>query len=266
MEVIILKDPLEVSKLAAAHVVHQVQQKPMSCLGLATGSTPKNMYELLCQYYEQGKVDFSRVTSFNLDEYVGLASHHPASYGSYMEENLFRFINIRKENCHIPNGMAEDVPKECQSYEEKIQKAGGIDLQILGIGTDGHIAFNEPSSSLSSRTRLKTLTEQTRNDNRHFFAEEEEVPVHVITMGVGTIMEARKILLLATGEKKADAIAKTVEGPVTAMVPSSILQFHSKVALVIDEAAARLLTRKDYYRWVYMQKPPWQKQIADSFL
>jgi glucosamine-6-phosphate deaminase len=168
-------------------------------------------------------------------------------------------VNVARERIHIPDGMARHVPAFCENYENEIRAAGGIDLQVLGIGSDGHIGFNEPSSSLASRTRIKTLTAQTRRDNAPFFATPEDVPFHVITMGVGTIMDARQVVMLALGERKAKAIAAAVEGPITAMNPASILQMHPVVKCIIDEAAAAQLVRLDYYRWVYQNKPEWQK-------
>jgi glucosamine-6-phosphate deaminase len=198
------------------------------------------------------------VTTFNLDEYVGLPPEHDHSYHTFMWENLFRHINVAKKNVHIPDGLAKDIPKECAKYEKQILAAGGIDLQVLGIGTDGHIGFNEPTSSLASRTRIKTLTAQTRKDNARFFGSEEQVPQHCITMGIGTIMEARQNLLLAFGKGKARAIAEAVEGPVTSLNPASVLQLHPTATVCLDTGAASLLTRADYYRGVYDNKPAWQ--------
>jgi glucosamine-6-phosphate deaminase len=176
-----------------------------------------------------------------------------------MRENLFRHINIREENIHIPDGNTADIPAFCQAYEDKIREVGGIDMQILGIGTDGHIGFNEPTSSLASRTRIKTLTLRTTQDNARFFGKVDDVPQHVITMGVGTIMEARKVFLLAFGESKAQAIAGAVEGPVSALNPASVLQHHPATKVFLDPAAASGLSRADYYRWVYDHKPQWQR-------
>ena len=205
------------------------------------------------------QLDWSRVRTFNLDEYLGLAPEHPQSYHHFMWENLFRHVNIRPENVHIPDGLASDVPAFCADYEARIRAVGGIDLQLLGIGSDGHIGFNEPSSSLASRTRIKTLTQRTRADNARFFASADEVPSHVITMGIGTIMEARTNLLLAFGAKKAQALAEAAEGPVTAMNPASALQLHPDTRVCLDEAAATQLKRADYYRWVFANKPQWQR-------
>jgi glucosamine-6-phosphate deaminase len=254
MEVIIQPTSEASAEVAARIIARQLREKPHSVLGLATGSTPLSLYRILIGM----RLDWSRVTTFNLDEYIGLPREHPQSYHSFMWENLFRHVNIRPENVHIPDGNAPDIPASCAAYEESIRAAGGIDIQLLGIGTDGHIGFNEPTSSLASRTRIKTLTPQTRRDNARFFGSEDEVPFHVITMGIGTIMEARASLLLAFGKNKAAAIAGAVEGPITAINPASILQLHPVAKVCIDEPAASTLQRADYYRWVYENKPAWQ--------
>ena len=259
MEIIIQPSAEAASILAARIIAQLVRRKPDAVLGLATGSTPLATYRALVHMHREEGLDFSRVTTFNLDEYVGLPPEHPQSYHAFMEEHLFRHLNIPRERIHIPNGLAADVPAECAAYEAAIVAAGGIDLQLLGIGTDGHIGFNEPSSSLASRTRIKTLTAQTRQDNARFFGSAAEVPLHVITMGVGTIMDARQVLLLAFGERKAPAIAAAVEGPITAMNPASILQMHPVAKCLADEPAAARLTRLEYYRWVYEHKPQWQR-------
>jgi len=261
MEVIILPTAEEASEVAARLVARQVREKPQSVLGLATGSTPCKLYDLLARMHRDGDLDFSKTTSFNLDEYVGLDPVHPASYHHFMEKNLFSLINIPQGHIHIPDGLAADVPAHCTAYEKAIREAGGIDLQILGLGSDGHLGFNEPGSSLASRTRIKTLTERTRSDNARFFADCGEVPHHVITMGLGTIMESRMCLLLAFGEGKAHAVAQSVEGPVTASVPGSLLQFHPHAKVLLDAGAASLLARADYYRWVYKNKPEWQTDL-----
>lgn len=255
MEIIIQPTTEAASGVAARVVAGVVREKPEAVIGLATGSTMMRLYRELVQE----KLDWSRVRTFNLDEYVGLPPQHPQSYHSFMRENLFRHININESNVYIPDGLASDIPEFCQRYESSIHSAGGLDLQVLGIGTDGHIGFNEPTSSLASRTRIKTLTPRTRQDNARFFGKDEEVPHHVITMGIGTIMEARQILLLAFGTNKAEAIAEAVEGPVTATNPASVLQMHPVVKVVLDEAAAAKLKRAGYYRWVYDNKPDWQK-------
>ncbi|MEY4385659.1 MAG: Glucosamine-6-phosphate deaminase [Verrucomicrobiota bacterium] len=254
MEIIIQPTPEAATKIAARIVARLLREKPNAVLGMATGSTPLLLYRELVAM----KLDWSKVTAFNLDEYVGLPSEHAQSYHSFMWENLFRHVNIAKKNVHIPDGNTKDIPGFCAKYEQQIKAAGGIDLQVLGIGTDGHIGFNEPTSSLASRTRIKTLTQQTRRDNARFFGSEADVPHHVITMGIGTIMEAKQILLLAFGPKKSRAIAEAVEGPITAVNPASVLQMHPITKVCLDAAAASGLQRADYYRWVYDNKPAWQ--------
>lgn len=254
MEIIIQPTQRAATEVAARIIARLIRNKPNAVLGLATGSTPLSLYRSLI---EMG-LDWSNITTFNLDEYIGLPRDHPQSYHTFMWENLFQHINIAAKNIHIPDGNAPDIPEFCQQYEEQILAASGIDLQLLGIGTDGHIGFNEPSSSLASRTRIKTLTQQTCIDNARFFGSQESVPHHVITMGIGTIMEARQNLLLAFGKNKARAIAEAVEGPITALNPASILQMHPVVKVILDEPAAQDLKRSDYYRWVYESKPDWQ--------
>ena len=251
MEIIIQPNREAATEVAADIITKLLRRKPDAVLGLATGSTPQLLYRRLIER----KLDWSRVTTFNLDEYLGLSTEHPQSYHHFMWSNLFSHINIRPENVHIPDGMTRNVAAFCEEYEQRIKEAGGIDLQLLGIGSDGHIGFNEPTSSLASRTRIKTLTENTRRDNARFFAEGEEVPKHVLTMGIGTIMEARVNLLLAFGDNKADAVVEAVEGPVSAMNPASVLQLHRTAIFCIDEPAASSLKRADYYRWVYDNKP-----------
>jgi len=255
MEIIIQPTPEAATKVAASIIARLLREKPNAVLGLATGSTPLLLYRELIAL----KLDWRKVTTFNLDEYVGLPREHAQSYFTFMWENLFRHVNVAKKNVHIPDGNTKDIPKFCAKYEAQIQQAGGIDLQVLGIGTDGHIGFNEPTSSLASRTRIKTLTQQTRKDNARFFGSEDRVPHHVITMGIGTIMEARQNLLLAFGPKKARAIAQAVEGPITAINPASVLQMHPVTKVCLDKPAASQLDRADYYRWVYDNKPGWQR-------
>jgi len=259
MEIIIQPDPETASRLAARVIVRLLRVKPDAVLGLATGSTPLLLYRELIRQHAAGEADFRLVRTFNLDEYIGLAPEHAQSYHSFMWQNLFQHINIDPQNVHIPDGRAADVPAFCARYEEQIRAAGGIDIQVLGIGTDGHVGFNEPSSSLASRTRIKTLTVQTRRDNARYFGSEDQVPHHVITMGVGTVMDARQCLLLAFGIAKAPAIAAAVEGPITAMNPASILQMHPTAKVFLDEPAATALKRADYYQWVYTNKPDWQR-------
>lgn len=259
MEIIVQQDSQQASWLAARLLRKLILEKPNPVIGLATGNTPLQLYKHLIQMHREEGLDFSRVVTFNLDEYVGLSPDHPASFHRFMWDNLFSQINIKPENVHIPDGLASDIQTYCERYEQEIKKAGGIDIQILGLGTNGHIGFNEPSSSLSSRTRLKTLTEQTRKNNASFFGGKDNVPYHAITMGIGTILEARTCLLMAFGQKKARAIAMAVEGPVTAMVPASALQLHPQAIIILDREAASGLKHLDYYQWVYEHKPEWQK-------
>jgi glucosamine-6-phosphate deaminase len=214
---------------------------------LATGSTPLGLYQKWIERHRAGEISFRKVVSFNLDEYCGVAPEDPQSYHYFMQENLFKHIDILPQHTHIPRTDCEDLPSSAEAYELAIAEAGGIDLQILGIGSEGHIGFNELGSSFSSATRVKTLTAKTRHDNARFFASMDQVPRMAITMGLGTIMNARAILLLATGHHKADTIRETVEGAVTAMVPASILQFHPNATLILDRAAASKLAHLDYY-------------------
>ncbi|HEY3761506.1 MAG TPA: glucosamine-6-phosphate deaminase [Verrucomicrobiae bacterium] len=255
MEIIIQTDA-ETATLTAARIVGRLLcEKPNAVIGLATGSTPLLLYKALVQM----KLDWRKATTFNLDEYIGLPKEHEQSYHSFMWENLFGHINIQRKNVHIPDGTSKNIPAFCARYEKQIRLAGGIDLQVLGIGTDGHVGFNEPTSSLASRTRIKTLTRQTLADNARFFGSPAKVPHHVITMGLGTIMESRQCLLLAFGKKKARSIAAAVEGPLTSSVPASVLQAHPNVKVFLDSTAASQLKRADYYNWVYKNKPDWQK-------
>ena len=255
MEIVIQPNADAAAAMAARIFANLIISKPDAVLGLATGSTPVPLYQKLIAL----SLDWSGITTFNLDEYIGIRQDHPQSYHAFMMENLFRHVNINLGNIHIPDGMASDPEANCRAYEEKIRASGGIDLQLLGIGTDGHIGFNEPTSSLASRTRIKTLTSRTRRDNARFFGSEEDVPFHVITMGIGTILETRKLVLLATGKNKAQAVAEAVEGPVTSMNPASALQLHPSALICLDEEAASDLSRRDYYRWVFEKKPSWQK-------
>lgn len=260
MEIIIKNDAETGSNAAARVVARLVREKPNAVIGMATGSTPLKLYKELIRIHKEEGLDFSSVTTFNLDEYIGLPIEHEQSYYRFMWENLFNDINISPENVHIPDGMAADVPAACAAYEKAIEQAGGIDLQVLGIGSDGHVGFNEPTSSFASRTRIKTLTRQTVADNARFFGGgESQVPRHCITMGIGTIMDARINLLLAFGAGKAEAVAAMVEGAVTFMVPASILQHHPVAKIFIDEPAAANLQLADYCRWTYDGKPDWQQ-------
>ncbi|MHB2019133.1 MAG: glucosamine-6-phosphate deaminase [Candidatus Xenobia bacterium] len=260
MEVIIEPDVDAAAELAARILVRRIREHPASVLGLATGGTQERVYAALLRLVHSDRIPTDQLVTFNLDEYVGLAPDHPASYHRYMQQHLFAAMEGGPKRINIPNGLARDIVAECAGYEQAIREAGGIDLQLLGIGEDGHIGFNEPTSSLGSRTRLKTLTAETRWINRAFFKPDEEVPHHVITMGVVTIMEARTCLMVAFGERKAAAIAAMVEGPVTAMFPASALQYHRDTMVVIDEPAASQLKLRDYYQGVYAAKPAWQRR------
>lgn len=259
MEIIIKATVADAQQEAARIFRRQIREKPESVLGMATGSTPIGVYALLVEMHKRGEIDFSLVRTFNLDEYVGLAPGHAGSYRRFMQEHLFGKVNIRQENTHVPDGLAKDVAAHCTEYEQDIRTAGGIDLQLLGVSRDGHIGFNEPSSSLASRTRIKTITPQTAADNAGPFGSADQVPRHVITMGIGTIMDARRVLMMATGAAKAGVVAQMVEGPISADCPATVLQMHPSCAVIVDEAAAAQLKRADYYRWVYANKPEWQR-------
>ncbi|MBN2447959.1 MAG: glucosamine-6-phosphate deaminase [Phycisphaerae bacterium] len=254
MEIIIADTYEKLSALGADIIQRQLLRKPSSVLGLATGSTPVGLYQELVKRHREHGLDFSKVTTFNLDEYLDLSPSHPQSYRYFMDHNLFNHINVDAQNIHVPYGHTEEVDEFCDWYEEEIRRAGGIDIQLLGIGADGHIAFNEPGSSLGSRTRLKTLTKQTIDDNARFFDKNEEVPRFAITMGVGTILEAKEILLVANGAKKAAIVAEAIEGPITAQVSASALQMHRHVTVIVDAEAGAMLKRADYYKWVFEEK------------
>jgi glucosamine-6-phosphate deaminase len=245
MLVIIKNDYEEMSIEAAKIIADRLRKKPNLVLGFATGSTPLGVYKELIRMHKDEGLDFSKVTSFNLDEYVGLPPSHDQSYHYFMYENFFNHINIDQRFIHIPHGMAKDINAFCDWYEDQIIKCGGIDLQILGIGANGHIAFNEPGSSLGSRVRIKTLTEKTRKDNARFFKSMKEVPKYAITMGIGTVMDAKEILMLANGENKATAIQAAVEGPITGMCPATVVQMHRKVYVVLEKDAGSKL-KGDY--------------------
>ncbi|MEW8955781.1 glucosamine-6-phosphate deaminase [Clostridium sp.] len=243
MRIIIEKDYEAMSKRAAEILAEVVNEKPEAILGLATGGTPVSMYKNLIEMNKVGKVDFSKVTSINLDEYKGLSGDHDQSYRYFMNNNLFNHINIDKKNTYVPNGLAEDVEKECAGYDKRIEDLGGIDLQLLGIGNNGHIGFNEPDKFLHMNTHLTDLTEETIEANARFFEKKEDVPTEAITMGLGGIMKAKKILLIASGVNKAEIISKLVEGKITTEIPATLLQVHPNVTIIIDEAAASLLNK-----------------------
>jgi glucosamine-6-phosphate deaminase len=249
---VVLKETREaVGQEAARIVANSVRANPSIVLGLATGSTPLGMYEELVAQYRVGNLDFSGAISFNLDEYLGLAPANPQSFHHFMHSNFFSQVNFSPDNIHIPDGTIRGgYAAYCTAYEKAIKDAGGIELQILGIGRNGHIGFNEPNSSLASRTRLKELTPETIEDNRKFFPPGSAIPECAITMGIGTILCARRILILATGKAKAAAVAKAIEGPISSSVSASALQLHEDVTFIIDEEAAFALTQRDYYRHV----------------
>lgn len=250
MEIIITPNYEEMSKTAAKIIASEIRRKHDLVLGMATGDTPVGMYQELVRIHKEEGLDFSKTKPFNLDEYVGLAPLHKNSYNYFTHENLFKHININMANVYVPQGNTNDPEEFCKWYELQIKNAGGIDLQVLGIGRDGHIAFNEPGSSFASRTRVKALYKQTIEDNSRFFSSIEEVPRFAITMGIGTILEAKKILLIANGKKKADVVAAFIEGPVTSQITATALQLHTHVTVVLDEDAASMLTRTEYYNWV----------------
>ena len=246
MRIIVCENYEEVSKKAAQMILSQVTLKPNSVLGLATGSTLIGMYENLVKLNKNGDIDFSEVRTFNLDEYYKLPKESDQSYHYFMYKNLFDHININPENIHIPNGMTADVDAECERYDKLIKEAGGVDIQVLGIGNNAHIGFNEPTINFEKGTHLVELEESTIEANSRFFDNIEDVPKKAITMGVGSIFKSKKIMLIATGENKAEAIYNTVYGKVVPEVPASILQFHSDIVLILDKKAAKLLKKEDY--------------------
>ncbi|MGV8968000.1 MAG: glucosamine-6-phosphate deaminase [Cellulomonas sp.] len=258
MEVVIAA-PEELAALAAGTIESLLTTTPEAVLGLATGSSPLGIYDELACRYAEGRVSFARARAFTLDEYVGLASDHPERYGNVIEKEIASRVDFGPGAVCGPDGLAEDVVAACARFEAAIVEAGGVDLQVLGIGSDGHVGFNEPGSSLASRTRIKTLTEQTRVDNARFFGGDlEQVPRHCLTQGLATIMAARHVVLIATGRAKAEAVHHLVEGPVSAMWPATILQHHPHVSVLLDPAAAGRLQLAAYFRSTYAAKPAWQ--------
>jgi glucosamine-6-phosphate deaminase len=259
MEVIILRDANEIGVMGADAVAALLGRKPTAVVGLATGSSPLAIYDELIRRCDRGQVSFRQARGFTLDEYVGLAADHPQRYRNVIDEAFVSKVDFAPGAVQGPDGLAADIPSACAEYEAVIRDAGGVDVQILGIGTDGHIAFNEPGSSLGSRTRIKTLTRQTRKDNARFFGGDVDgVPTHCLTQGLATILEARHLILVATGQSKAEAVHQLVEGPVSALWPATILQLHPHVTVLLDEAAARRLQLVDYYRETHCSKPEWQ--------
>lgn len=253
MRVVVKGSYEEMSKAAGELVKARILKKKDLVLGLATGSTPLGLYQEMVRMYKNKAVSFKKVKSFNLDEYYGLPGDHPQSYRYFMNVNLFNHIDIDKKNTFVPDGLAKDVEKFCASYEKKIKQAGGIDLQVLGIGGDGHIAFNEPGTTLGSRTHLVILVEGTIKDNARFFDRIADVPKMALTMGVGTILEGKEMLLLAGGRNKAKVVAQALEGPITSQITTSALQLHPNVTVFLDQEAASELKRIDYYKFAEEQ-------------
>lgn len=259
MEVLIRETP-EIGCLLGARIIAKtVREKPDAVLGLATGRTPLRLYQELIRMHREEDLDFSQVTTFNLDEYVGLPATHDQSYRYFMQENLFRHINIDLQKTHVPDGMAENLHDECRSYEQRILDAGGIDVQLLGLGRNGHIGFNEPTGSLRSRTWIKILSEQTLEDNSEVFGSMDAMPKHALTMGVGTILDARRCILLAFGPAKVRAVEDMIEGPLAAVCPGSALQQHMRATIILDENSAAGLRYADHYRWIDKHKFEWQR-------
>jgi glucosamine-6-phosphate deaminase len=257
-EIVIVKDRRDAGELVADAILQLIAQKPDAVLGLATGSTPLPVYEALTARVAAEKIDLSGVRGFALDEYVGLPDGHPESYRSVVTREVVEPLGLTPALVRVPSGDPAHIQNAGVEYEHAIVEAGGIDLQILGIGTIGHIGFNEPGSSLASLTRVKTLAMQTRQDNARFFDSLDDVPTHAITQGLGTILRARHLVLLAFGEGKAAAVAAGVEGPVSSTHPSSVIQLHQRATVVLDEAAASQLQNTDYYRYAWDHKPSWQ--------
>ena len=259
MEVVITPTPDDAARVVADIFTSRLVERPSSVLGLATGSSPRATYRRLIDKHRKGVISFARAHAVLLDEYVGLAPDHPHTYRSFIRRELTDQVDLPPDHLYRPDVWASDLTAACADYERLLGDLGGVDVQLLGIGSDGHIGFNEPGSSLRSRTRIKTLTKATRTDNARFFASAEDVPHHVVTQGLGTISEARHVVLVAYGEAKAAPIARAVEGPLAAICPASVLQLHPHATVVVDEAAAADLQLGDYYRETYAGKPPWQK-------
>jgi glucosamine-6-phosphate deaminase len=255
-EIVVVSSQRDAGSLVAAAIWRLVDREPAPVLGIATGSTPLAVYEALSA--TRGDRDLSGLTAFALDEYVGLGPDHPQSYRQTLLRDFAAPLGLDPRQVVVPDGGPEHLSGAGEAFEASIAEAGGIDLQLLGIGTDGHVGFNEPGSSLASRTRVKTLAEPTRRDNARFFDAIGDVPIHCVTQGLGTVREARHLVLLAFGAAKADAVAAAVEGPVSASAPGSIIQLHPRVTVVLDAAAAARLTRLEYYRWAWEHKPDWQ--------
>lgn len=260
MEIVIQPNADAAEALAARCIADRIRSRPDLVLGCATGRTMEGIYDRLVAMHEEEGLSFARVTTFNLDEYVGLPPEDPNSYHAYMRERLFARVDIDLNNTHLPYGMAEDLEAEAARYEARIADAGGIDLQLLGLGRTGHIGFNEPLSALMSRTRDKALTPETREQNASMFGgDPERVPGHALTMGVGTILDAREVLMVVTGEHKAEILAQATEGPITSRISATALQLHPKCVVVVDEAAASRLVGAEYYRWIFQNDTKWRR-------
>lgn len=259
MQIIIADSSSEIARLAAAKISQQIRRRPDTVLGLATGSSPLDLYAELARQVHEGRLDCSAVQAFALDEYVGLPPAHRESYHSVIQREVTEPLGLDPTRVHVPDGSAADPRAACDDYEQHIAEAGPVDIQILGIGANGHLGFNEPTSSFAARTRIKTLAPQTRADNARFFDSLDDVPTHCLTQGVGTILDARQLLLVAQGHAKAAAVAAMVEGPVTSMCPGSALQLHPDATVIIDEHAASQLTLANYYRYTYDHLPAWQR-------
>lgn len=259
MEIVVLPSPEAACLRAARIVADLIRANPAAVLALPTGATPQAIYEELVRQHRAEGLSFARVNAFSLDEYVGVPPQHPGSFRRTLEEALYRHVDLPAAQAHAPDGTAADLSEACARYEAQIADAGGLDLALLGLGRDGHIAFNEPTSSLQSRTRIKTLAEETRAANQAAFGQ-EAVPRHALTMGIATILSARRCVLVAFGDAKAGAVARLVEGPLTAMVPASALQLHARATIIVDQAAAARLTLRGYYDTVAAAKPDWQRE------
>ncbi|OII21072.1 glucosamine-6-phosphate deaminase [Curtobacterium sp. MCBA15_016] len=258
MEIIILPTPAEVGRVAAAKIASVVAKKPSAVIGVATGSSPQGIYADLQRRVDAGEISFAEARAFALDEYVGIPLEHPESYASVIQRDVIDPLGFEPSRVRVPDGRASDLEFAAKEYDAAIRAAGGVDVQILGIGANGHIGFNEPTSSFASRTRIKTLAPSTREANARFFDSLDQVPTHCMTQGLGTILEARELVLVAQGSSKADAVAAAVEGPLSSFVPGSALQLHAHATVVVDEEAAVGLELADYYTYTYANKPAWQ--------
>lgn len=258
MEIIILPTPAEVGRVAAAKIASVVAKKPSAVIGVATGSSPQGIYADLKRRVDAGEISFAEARAFALDEYVGIPLEHPESYASVIQRDVIEPLGFEPSRVRVPDGRASDLEFAAKEYDAAIRAAGGVDVQILGIGANGHIGFNEPTSSFASRTRIKTLAPSTREANARFFDNLDQVPTHCMTQGLGTILDARELVLVAQGSSKADAVAAAVEGPLSSFVPGSALQLHEHATVVVDEEAAAGLMLADYYTYTYANKPAWQ--------